>query len=84
MQEATLVLGMLLQRYRFVDAHDYDFKVKETLTIKPDNFKIHLRQRTDEDHQTVAKSAEPVKQPAQPAPVATLRAEPRVDVWASG
>src|SRR6185436_19046097 len=36
MQEAMLVLGMLLQRFDFVDFLDYELKVKEGLTIKPE------------------------------------------------
>lgn len=36
MQEAVLVLGMLLQRFEFVDYLPYELKIKESLTIKPD------------------------------------------------
>ena len=36
LQEATLVLGMLLQRFEFVDHLDYQLHIKTTLTIKPD------------------------------------------------
>ncbi len=49
MQEATLVLGMMLQRFKFIDHTRYELKIKETLTLKPDNFKIKIRLRTDED-----------------------------------
>ena len=35
MQEATLVLGMILQRFRLIDHTRYQLKIKETLTIKP-------------------------------------------------
>ena len=36
MQEATLVLGMILQRFQLIDHTRYQLKIKETLTIKPE------------------------------------------------
>ena len=45
MQEAMLVLGMLLQRFEFVDYLNYELKVKEGLTIKPDGLSIQIKQR---------------------------------------
>jgi cytochrome P450/NADPH-cytochrome P450 reductase len=47
MQEGALVMGMLLQRYKFIDHTNYQMKIKETLTLKPDNFKIKIKKRTD-------------------------------------
>jgi cytochrome P450 / NADPH-cytochrome P450 reductase len=47
LQEATLVLGMLLQRFDLVDHEDYQLKIKTTLTIKPDGFRIRVRRRAD-------------------------------------
>jgi cytochrome P450 / NADPH-cytochrome P450 reductase len=47
LQEATLVLGMLLQRFEFVDSRNYQLKIKTTLTIKPDDFWIQVRRRAD-------------------------------------
>jgi cytochrome P450/NADPH-cytochrome P450 reductase len=35
LQEATLVLAMLMQRFEFVDHANYQLKVKESLTLKP-------------------------------------------------
>ncbi|MHA6622197.1 bifunctional cytochrome P450/NADPH--P450 reductase [Pseudonocardia sp. DLS-67] len=56
LQEAVLVLGMLLQRFEFVDLHDYQLKIKTTLTIKPDDFRILVRRRPDRpiDHRRAA------------------------------
>jgi cytochrome P450 / NADPH-cytochrome P450 reductase len=45
MQEAMLVLGMLLQRFEFVDYLNYELKVKEGLTIKPEGLSIKIKQR---------------------------------------
>lgn len=54
MQEATLVLGMLLQRFKLIDHTNYQLKVKETLTLKPDNFKIKVRRRESTDYTSAA------------------------------
>src|SRR4029453_11414669 len=45
MQEAMLVLGMLLQRFEFVDYLNYELKVKEGLTIKPEGLSIKIKMR---------------------------------------
>src|SRR3954462_1595282 len=47
LQEATLVLGMLLQRFVLVGHLDYQLHTKTTLTIKPDEFSIQVLPRTD-------------------------------------
>ncbi|HEY0850614.1 MAG TPA: cytochrome P450 [Bradyrhizobium sp.] len=49
MHEAALAIGMILQRFKLIDAHRYQMQLKETLTIKPDGFRIKVRQRTDAD-----------------------------------
>ncbi|WP_223068219.1 bifunctional cytochrome P450/NADPH--P450 reductase [Paenibacillus caui] len=45
LQEATLVLGMVLKHFDLIDYADYRLKVKETLTLKPENFTIRVRPR---------------------------------------
>lgn len=47
MTEATLVLGMILQRFRLVDHTRYQLKIKESLTIKPDGLMMRVRLRPD-------------------------------------
>src|SRR6187431_583930 len=49
MHEAALAIGMILQRFKLVDVHRYQMHLKETLTIKPDGFKIKARLRADKD-----------------------------------
>ena len=49
MHEAALAIGMILQRFRLIDIHRYQMRLKETLTIKPDGFKIKVRPRTDKE-----------------------------------
>src|ERR1700720_1544061 len=49
MHEAALAIGMVLQRFKLIDGHRYQMQLKETLTIKPDGFKIKVRPRTEKD-----------------------------------
>jgi len=49
MHEAALAIGMILQRFKLIDNHRYQMQLKETLTIKPDGFKIKVRPRTDKE-----------------------------------
>ena len=53
MQESTLVIGMMLQRFNLIDHTNYQLKVKETLTFKPDNFYLQVRERTAADREEV-------------------------------
>lgn len=45
LQEAVLVLGMILQRFKLFDHQAYELKIKETLSLKPDGFMIKARLR---------------------------------------
>ena len=49
MHEAALAIGMILQRFKLIDVHRYQMHLKETLTIKPEGFKIKVRPRVDKD-----------------------------------
>src|ERR1700682_1509039 len=49
MHEAALAIGMVLQRFKLIDINRYQMVLKETLTIKPDGFKIKVRPRTDKE-----------------------------------
>ena len=53
LQESTLVIGMMLQRFNLIDHTNYQLKVKETLTFKPDNFRLQVRKRTAADREEV-------------------------------
>jgi cytochrome P450 / NADPH-cytochrome P450 reductase len=59
MHEAALAIGMILQRFKLIDHHRYQMLLKETLTIKPDGFKIRVRPRVDKDRGTFAGRATP-------------------------
>jgi cytochrome P450/NADPH-cytochrome P450 reductase len=45
LQEATLVLAMLLQRFETSEPAPYKLVIRETLTLKPTGFKIQVRLR---------------------------------------
>ncbi|GGN96171.1 bifunctional cytochrome P450/NADPH--P450 reductase [Saccharibacillus kuerlensis] len=47
MHEATLVLGTLLRYFDIVDGANYELKIKETLTLKPDGFTMQVRPRAN-------------------------------------
>lgn len=69
-QEAILVMGMILQRFQLFDHTQYDLKIKETLSIKPDDFKIKLRVRDDIIRGTGPEAVDP---DASPVPTAVKR-----------
>ncbi len=74
MHEAALALGLILQRFKLVDHTGYQIQIKETLTIKPDGFKIKVRARTDHDRTaSVTRVSNPTTAPSAPAG----RARPR-------
>src|SRR6202165_4733674 len=70
MHEAALAIGMILQRFKLIDHHRYQMHLKETLTIKPDGFKIKVRPRGEKDRGAYAGRAAPaaVASSAAPAP----------------
>ena len=57
MHEAALAIGMILQRFKLIDVHRYQMHLKETLTIKPDGFKIKVRPRADKERGAYAGAA---------------------------
>ena len=75
MHEAALAIGMILQRFRLIDAHRYQMHLKETLTIKPDGFKIKVRPRSDADRGAFA-GTKPGSSVAAAAPRAPARSRP--------
>ncbi|HEY0813166.1 MAG TPA: cytochrome P450 [Pseudonocardia sp.] len=67
LQEATLVLGMLMQRFEFVDHANYQLKIKESLTIKPDGLTITVRPRTGRTWGATGRPAAVDTKPRSPA-----------------
>ena len=49
MHEAALAIGMILQRFKLIDVNRYQMHLKETLTIKPDGFRIKVRPRAEKE-----------------------------------
>lgn len=52
MHEATMLLGLLVHRYRLVDYNDYQLAIKQNLTIKPDGFSLKVIRRAPTDRKT--------------------------------
>jgi cytochrome P450 / NADPH-cytochrome P450 reductase len=76
MHEAALAIGMILQRFKLIDHQRYQMVLKETLTIKPDGFKIKVRPRADKDRGAYAGRAAVASVATPAAPVARARARP--------
>ncbi len=76
MHEAALAIGMILQRFKLLDIHRYQMVLKETLTIKPDGFKIKVRPRTEKDRGAFAGPATATVAASSVAPVARARTRP--------
>ncbi|MGX2993794.1 cytochrome P450 [Streptomyces sp. JNUCC 64] len=70
LHEATLLLGLIVHRYRLLDHGDYQLKVKETLTLKPDGLTLTPVRRTTADrHHTVPVAVAEAAVPDAPAAV---------------
>lgn len=73
MQEAVLVMGMILQRFHLFDHKKYQLKIKETLSIKPDGFTIKVKPRPGLTRSALVPGAA-VGASAAPAATRTARA----------
>ncbi|MEM8650668.1 MAG: cytochrome P450 [Pseudomonadota bacterium] len=47
MQEAVLVIGMILQRFELIDHTNYKLRIKESMSIKPDDFRMKVKLRPE-------------------------------------
>jgi cytochrome P450 / NADPH-cytochrome P450 reductase len=72
LQEAVLVLGMLLQRFELIKDPDYRLHTKVTLTVKPADLHIQVRRRADRPIDTEPVSA-PVEAQEAPRPIVDHR-----------
>lgn len=45
LHEATLLIGMILQKFELINHTNYQLKIKQTMTLKPDNFTIRVQLR---------------------------------------
>ncbi|QNQ11656.1 bifunctional cytochrome P450/NADPH--P450 reductase [Sphingomonas alpina] len=52
MVEAKMALAMILQKFAISDPHNYRLRIKETLSIKPDEF--YMRVRLRQPHERIA------------------------------
>ena len=68
MVEAKIAMAMLLRAFSISDPHGYRLTVKETLTIKPDEFYMRVRLRGSHERINV----QPVEQAEQATPVTAV------------
>ncbi|CAJ0887906.1 Bifunctional cytochrome P450/NADPH--P450 reductase 2 [Ralstonia mannitolilytica] len=70
--EAKLALAVILQRFALSDPYDYGFRIKETLTLKPDGFRLRARLRNAHERLSMAMPAraDAAKQPDAEAALA--------------
>ncbi|WP_217207135.1 bifunctional cytochrome P450/NADPH--P450 reductase [Streptomyces sp. AC550_RSS872] len=57
LHEATLVLALVIHRYRLIDHTNYQLKIKQSLTLKPDAFTLNLARRTSAERRLPAAAA---------------------------
>lgn len=69
MVEAKIAMAMLLRRFSVSDPHGYRLKIKETLSIKPDNFFMRVRLRGSHERLSIVANA-PVPEDVPVAAVA--------------
>jgi cytochrome P450/NADPH-cytochrome P450 reductase len=80
LQEATLVLAMLLQRFELLGPEGYQLKVKETLTLKPEGLTLRVRERPQRPVAQARTSPTPV---AASAPARTGHGTPLTVLFGS-
>src|SRR3954452_19337673 len=68
LQEAVLVLAMLLQRFTFVDHTGYQLRVKESITIKPEGLTLTVRPRAGRTGRTARIGHHPPQAGGGPGP----------------
>lgn len=70
LQEAQLVLSMILQRFELIEQDpSYHLTIRETLTLKPDHFFIRARRRDTGPFRSAPARLTAVARPQQSAPV---------------
>jgi len=71
MQEAKLTLALLLQRFTFARDGEHVLDVRETLTLKPADFHMHVRLRDDVDMASLLQRTAPVSSSTMAASTTT-------------
>ena len=74
LQEAVLVIAMILQRFELVDHANYQLSIKESLSIKPDGFTMKVKPRAGRMRSALA----PVTAPETAAAAPEAQAGPKV------
>jgi cytochrome P450 / NADPH-cytochrome P450 reductase len=54
LHEAVLLMGMILQKFELIDHTNYQLKIKQTMTLKPDHFSMRVKLRDKKDNGVAA------------------------------
>lgn len=57
--EATMVLGMVLQHFELIDYGNYQLRIQQSLTIKPNDFKIRVKLRPNKQVASMPSAQDP-------------------------
>jgi cytochrome P450/NADPH-cytochrome P450 reductase len=84
LHEATLVLGMVLKNFELVDHTNYQLKIKQTLTLKPEGLTMRVRPRTGISF-TGTQTTAPEEKQAKPtaAPLVETHSTPLLVLYGS-
>ncbi len=64
--ESQLLLGLILQRFKLIDSFDYQLKIKDFFSLKPENFTITVEPRAGREAAVIAgPRAAPTQAPAE-------------------
>lgn len=76
LHEAALVLGMLLKHFEPIDHTNYQLKIKETLTLKPDNFTMKVKVR---EYPLAAANLQKETRPSsEERPLSEMKPDPKI------
>lgn len=59
LHEATLVLALLVHRFSFEDRDNYDLDITSTITMRPQDFHLHLRRRSSDERRVAVVARAP-------------------------
>jgi cytochrome P450 / NADPH-cytochrome P450 reductase len=76
LQEAILVLAMVLQRFQLVDSANYQLKIKESITIKPEGLTITVRPRPARTQGRIVSDGPPLTPDVRKEPSSQAAAAP--------
>ncbi len=83
LQEATMVLGLVLKHFDLMSNPGYELKIKEALTIKPDEFKITVKPRKTAEINVRTKEQADIKTERKPQETKSKHGTPLLVLYGS-